>query len=224
VAFQLHGVVNDGQVERLRAAGALIEAVPVYRWGPSPDPAAVRRAIGAICGGSVDAAVFTSAPGAQALLDASDEMEQRTDLVAALSGDVLAAAVGPVTARPLIDAGLRPVVPDRGRLGALVRCVADDLTQLSARGVETRHGHLKLRGSAVVLDGDVIALSPGPLAVLRSLVRAQGRVMSRRELLTALPEASDEHAVEVTVARLRTALGRPDLIDTVMKRGYRLAV
>jgi uroporphyrinogen-III synthase len=31
------------------------------------------------------------------------------------------------------------------------------------------------------------------------------------------------HAVEVAIGRLRTALGDPRIIQTVMKRGYRLA-
>jgi uroporphyrinogen-III synthase len=39
-----------------------------------------------------------------------------------------------------------------------------------------------------------------------------------------LPGAEDVHAVEVTVNRLRTAVGRPELVRTVVRRGYRLAV
>lgn len=38
------------------------------------------------------------------------------------------------------------------------------------------------------------------------------------------PEDTDEHAVETAMARLRTALGVPRLIQTVVKRGYRLAL
>lgn len=224
VAFQLHGVVADPQVDRLRAAGAVVEAVPVYRWGPSPDPVAVRRAIDAICSKSVDAAVFTSAPGAQALLDAAREAERFEPLLAALKGDVLPAAVGPVTAGPLVAVGLTPLVPERGRLGALVRCVADELAQRSSSGIATRHGHVGVRGSAAVIDGQIVALSPAPLSVLRSLVRARGSVLSRKQLLTSLPGAADEHAVEVAVARLRSSLGRGDLVETVIKRGYRLDV
>lgn len=224
VAFQLHGVVDDPQVDRLRAAGAVVEAVPVYRWGPSPDPSAVRRAIEAICFRSVDAAVFTSAPGAQALLDAARYAGRTHDLLAALDGEVLAAAVGPVTAGPLVAAGLRPVMPDRGRLGALVRCVGDRLAERSNGGVVTKHGHVAVRGSAAVIDGQVVALSPAPLSVLRCLARANGRVLSRQELLGSLPGAGDEHAVEVAVARLRSSVDRPGLVETVVKRGYRLDV
>lgn len=224
VAFQLHGVVNDQQVDRLRSAGAAVEAVPVYRWGPSPDASAVRRGIEAICTRAADAAVFTSAPGAQALLDSAREAGRLPDLVAALNDDVLAGAVGPVTAAPLVAAGVRPLVPDRGRLGALVRCVADELCRRASGGLATRHGYLEVRGSAAIFSGDVITLSPAPISVLRSLVRARGKVLSRKELLGSLPGATDEHAVEVAVARLRSSMGTPGLIATVMKRGYRLDV
>ena len=41
----------------------------------------------------------------------------------------------------------------------------------------------------------------------------------------ALPgRGNDEHAVETAVARLRSALGDPRLVQTVVKRGYRLAL
>lgn len=92
----------------MRAAGALVEAVPVYRWGPTPNPAAVMRGIEAICARTCDAVVFTSAPGASALLDAATAAGRLEDLLDDLSTDVLAAGVGAVTAGPLRAAGLTP--------------------------------------------------------------------------------------------------------------------
>ena len=42
-------------------------------------------------------------------------------------------------------------------------------------------------------------------------------------MLAALPgESSDPHTAEVAVARLRDALGNPQLIKTVFRRGYRI--
>ncbi len=224
IAFQLHGVIDDDQVDRLRAAGARVHAVPVYRWGPSPNPAAVTRAIDAMCARTVDAVVFTSAPGAKALLDAADEAGRLADLVDALGGDVLPAAVGIVTAGPLQVLGVKPLMPDRARLGALVRCVADHLAAGGRAGLATDHGTVRVRGSAAVVGNDVIPLSPVLAVLLRALVRAEGAVVDRRSLLGELPDAGDEHAVEVAIGRLRAALGRPDLVQTVVKRGYRLAV
>ena len=48
--------------------------------------------------------------------------------------------------------------------------------------------------------------------------------MSRAVLTAALPRGADGHAVDMAVARLRTALGSPRYIETVIKRGYRLAL
>jgi len=87
-------------------------------------------------------------------------------------------------------------------------------------------GHqLLLHGDNVLLDGVEVRLSPAPLAVLHALAVNPGHVVSRRELLSCLPtgQASSEHAVEMAVARLRSALGTKT-IQTVVKRGYRLAV
>jgi uroporphyrinogen-III synthase len=37
-------------------------------------------------------------------------------------------------------------------------------------------------------------------------------------------DSRQDHALEAAVARLRTALGDPKIVVTVLKRGYRLAV
>lgn len=223
IAFQLHGVVADPEVDRLRGAGAVVDAVPVYRWGPAPDAAAVGRGIDAICARAADAVVFTSAPGARALLDAAHALGRTAELLDALcDGGVVAAAVGEVTAGPLRAAGIDPLVPDRARLGALVRCLADHLASSRSADLPTAHGRLQMRGRAAVLDGRVVALPPTQLAVLRALVDARGQVVDRPTLLAALPGATAEHAVEVAVARLRSTLGAPGLVETVVKRGYRV--
>jgi uroporphyrinogen-III synthase len=225
IVVQLHGLSDPALQDALRAVGASVRGLEVYRWGPAPDPLAVERVIGQICAGGVDAVVHTSAPGAQAMLDAAALNDQYDGLVAALrTGRVLNACVGPITAGPFVALGLEPLVPDRYRLGALIRIVTDRLTDDNARSIETAFGQLVIRGGAAVLDGVVLPLGPGPRAVLAALVAAGGDVVSRPDLLAVLPGAEDVHAVEVTVNRLRTAVGRPELVRTVVRRGYRLAV
>jgi uroporphyrinogen-III synthase len=47
----------------------------------------------------------------------------------------------------------------------------------------------------------------------------------RARLQNALPRSgANTHAVEMAVARVREAIGAPELIKTVVKRGYRLNV
>ncbi|WP_199184239.1 winged helix-turn-helix domain-containing protein [Cryobacterium sp. Y62] len=65
-------------------------------------------------------------------------------------------------------------------------------------------------------------LPPAALAILRALVRARGAVVSREDL--ALAGYFDDHAMEVSLSRLRQTLGVPGLVATVVKRGYRLNV
>jgi uroporphyrinogen-III synthase len=223
IALQLHGTTDSDLVARLVQGGAEVQQVPVYRWGPSPDPVAVQRAIEATCQRAVDAVIFTSAPGSQAFLDAARTLGRYDDLVDALRSDVVPAAVGSITAGPLTELGLDVLIPDRVRLGALVRSVAEHLSGSRVMVRPTVGGILELRGQLASLDGRPLTLSPAPLAMLRAIARRPGQVVDRTTLLAALPGAGDLHAVEVAIARLRAGLGCVGVVETVVKRGYRLA-
>jgi DNA-binding response OmpR family regulator len=73
--------------------------------------------------------------------------------------------------------------------------------------------------------GEPVALTPREIAVLGILLRAQGQIVSSEALLE---QAWDEHAdpfttsVRVIVSRLRSKLGEPAAIATVIGKGYRL--
>jgi uroporphyrinogen-III synthase len=220
IAVQLHGDPLPDLVAGLRAAGAEVLTVPVYRWVLPEDVGPVRRLVSTVVAGGVDAVTFTSAPAAASLLTVADELGLRNDLVTALTGRVLAVAVGPVTAGPLDAAGIQSVQPVRARLGALAREV---VARLPERDPVLRIGAhtLQVRGYAAVLDGRVVELAPGAMAVLRELVRSPGHVVPRADLIASLPGGGDGHAVEMAVTRLRAALGAP-VVETVVKRGYRL--
>ncbi|WP_446666681.1 uroporphyrinogen-III synthase [Flexivirga sp. B27] len=225
IAVQHHGSGADGLDDSFREAGADICSLVVYRWGPAPDPDAVRAAVHAVARRECDAVTFTAAPGAAAFLQAACDEGVLAPVVAALSdrAGVVAAAVGDLTAAPLRAEGIEPLVPDRFRMGALVRALVAELADRHALRIDTAAGELRVRGGAALLDGEVLALAPSGLAVLRALATAHGAVVPRHELLAALPgDSTDAHAVEVAVSRLRAAArGRP-LVTTVVKRGYRL--
>jgi uroporphyrinogen-III synthase len=81
-----------------------------------------------------------------------------------------------------------------------------------------------VRRTVALLNGHVLPLSPSSLEVLRLLANAAGGVVARGEVLAALPgDSCDPHAAEVAVARLRESAGDRRLVQTVVKRGYRLA-
>jgi uroporphyrinogen-III synthase len=227
IAVQLHGEPLPDFVDSLRCAGAEVVQIPVYRWTAPADPAPLDRLLDAVVAGQVDALTFTSAPAAASVLRAAGG---RVDaLLDALRYRVLVACVGPITAGPLQREGVPVIQPERARIGALARELS---VALPARAVRVRLGsaELELRGQAAVVDGELRPVPPAPMAVLRALAGSPGRVLSRPVLGSVLrrhsgrPDAVDLHAVETAIGRLRSALGTADLVETVVKRGYRLAV
>ncbi|WP_434812115.1 uroporphyrinogen-III synthase [Microbacterium sp. bgisy189] len=226
VAVQHHGSGADGLDELFHRHGADVVSLTVYRWGPPPDAGVVARSVASCAGGEVDAVLFTSAPGASEWLSAARETGALHDILDRVDqGRLLFAAVGPVTARPLRAVGIAPLMPDRGRLGALVRAVVTHFGSGHARSLSTTQGELELRSCGAVLDGEYLPLSRSGADLLAGLFAAGGGVVSRAALQDLLPGTSQNtHATEMAIARLREALGAPDLIKTVVKRGYRLDV
>ncbi|MGW3680333.1 uroporphyrinogen-III synthase [Streptomyces prasinus] len=224
IALQLHGEPLPGFVESLRAAGADVVGVPVYRWMPPEDITPVDRLLDAVVARTLDAVTFTSAPAAASLLSRAGERGLLDDVVAALGHDVVPACVGPVTALPLQARGIDTVQPERFRLGPLVQLLCRELPG-RARALPVAGHRVEIRGHAVVVDDELRPVPPAGMSLLRALARRPGWVVARADLLRALPGSGrDEHAVETAMARLRTALGAPRLIQTVVKRGYRLAL
>jgi len=88
--------------------------------------------------------------------------------------------------------------------------------------LDTRSGELRRAGSRVKLQDQ-------PLKVLTALLEQPGEVVTREELKRRIwPEDSFgdfDHAVNVAVAKLRTALGDsadvPRFVETLPRRGYR---
>src|SRR5690606_21245957 len=138
----------------------------------------------------------------------------------AATGELVLASVGPVTSAPLVAAGLPARHPDRWRLGAMVRELAIDFGAASA-AIPTPDGPLVMRAASAVLDGKVRDLTRTGLALLRALVVAGGKVLTREQLCEVLPgNGAGTHAVEAAINRLRESTGSPRLVRTVVKRGY----
>jgi uroporphyrinogen-III synthase len=190
VAIQLHGFTDEVQLRRLREVSRTVLTVTPYRWLRPSTPERLGRLIRAATQHQLDAVTFTSAP------------------------------VGPVTAEPLRSAGIEVAVPDRYRLGALIRLVTDELSAHHVRRFRTSDLLVEMRGRNVSLNGRSVTLGPNALALFSTLT-ASPTVVSRQELIDALPDDLDDHALEVAMSRLRRTLDAPGLITTVVKRGYR---
>lgn len=229
IAVQLHGEPLQDFIDTLRAAGAEVVEVPVYRWTGPADPVPLNRLLDALLAGQLDAMTFTSAPAAASVLRTAEEAGRLDEVLDVLRYHVLVVCVGPITARPLARVGVPVIQPARARIGALVRELAVALPARATR-VRVCGKVLELRGQAVLVDDELRPVPPAPMAVLRALAEDPGRVLSRRVLAGVLRKHSgredtvDVHAVETAVGRLRAALGASNMVTTVVKRGYCLAV
>ncbi|WP_283631741.1 uroporphyrinogen-III synthase [Mycolicibacterium poriferae] len=230
IAVQLHGATDDWDpfpefLDELRAAGAEVVPIRVYRWHPAPRNGDFDQLVAGIAEEKFDAVSFTSAPAVASVLMRAGEMGLEAEVLSALRGGVHAMCVGPVTARPLVRLGVPTSAPERMRLGALARHITDELPLLQSRTVRVAGHLLEIRGNCVLVDGAVKTMSPAAMATIRALALRPGTVVSRADLLRALPGSStDTHAMETAVLRLRTALGDKKMVATVVKRGYRLPV
>ncbi len=223
VVVQLHGYTDHHLLDRLREAGATVLAVEPYRWLADADLDALDQLIDTLALGALDMLTFTSAPAVDALLERARRIGRREDLLGALcTGEVAAAAVGPVTAGPLKGEGVPVLVPDRHRMGAMVKEVTDFLATQRSRVVATGAGPVELRGHAVLVNGEPVALTPGAMRILSRLAATPGQVVGRDSLLAELSPGTTAHALDVAISRLREALPDGRVVRTVPRRGHLL--
>lgn len=229
IAVQLHGAASEWEpnadiCDALAMAGAQVTKVPVYRWEQPEDHRPMDQLIAMIVSAEVDAVSFTSAPAVASMLQRAKALGCVSELADALREQVAAICVGPVTAAPLRRLGVPTTHPDRYRLGALARLITDEVPRRACRFTAGGH-HISVRSATVAVDGETRTVPPASMALLRRMMANPGWVVSREQLLAQLPGGGeDTHAVESAMARLRSALGAPRAIQTVVKRGYRLAI
>lgn len=224
VAIQLYGEDVPWAVERLRAAGADVVAVPVYRWTRAEDLAPARRLIEEAVAERLDVVTFTSAAAVRTFAALADETGALADLRRALSSTTLAACVGPVTAEAAARAGFeRRCAPARGRLGLLVRTLSDDLGP--------RHRHLRSGGHDVVVQGssvwagdDQVTLTDLERALLAVLAERPGATVSRLTLRRRVwAGRGGDSAIDSGLSRLRKTLAGVRLrVHVVPRRGWAL--
>ncbi len=175
VAVQLHGYTDVRQLERLRMSGATVLTVTPYRWVKPDGADRLPRLIEAACSGNLDVLTFTSAPAVDAMWSTAHEMGLYKQLVESLKTTVATAVVGPVTAQPLLDAGLHPLVPERFRMGALIRLVCEHLALNHVRRLDTASGSVELRGRSLRIDGEAVEMAPAPAAAAAGAARCRRR-------------------------------------------------
>ncbi|MCQ4616511.1 response regulator transcription factor [Corynebacterium sp. CCUG 18816] len=108
------------------------------------------------------------------------------------------------------------------RVKALLRRAAPEITSaLTCGDVILDRGTHQVRRS-----GASIALSPKEFAVLETLMRAQGHVISAEQLLEEAWDANADpfsNSIRVTISHLRRKLGQPWIVQTMPGAGYYVA-
>jgi uroporphyrinogen-III synthase len=216
--------------QALRAAGAVVVEVATHQFRPPPHVDVIRRLNDLVTRRHVDALVLAGPAATHNVLEQAVADHVLDDVLNALVDDVLAVCLGPLTAEPLIGKGVSVTTAAEPVPRSLAAAVAAELPRRAVK-VVVGGAAVEIRGHAVVVSGQLVPMQAGPMAVLRALATQPGRVLSAAEIRAIVPHSStvDDHAIEMAVSRLRGSLGRTDLagldlVQTVMKRGYRLAV
>jgi uroporphyrinogen-III synthase len=221
-------VQRDGgepwMAEEIAALGADVVDVPVYTWDLPEDLTPALRLLDAVCSGRVDAVTFTSSYAVQSAFDLATDPPA---LALAFDEQVLAVAVGPVTAATLRDHGVSRVVePSRARLGSMIHALAVELER-TVRTISLDGREWRWQGSLLIPDGapagtDAIALTRGEVRLLDVLVTRAPAVVAKTELVD---EGVDAHAAEAAVARLRAKLGPLGAgVHAIRRRGYSCSI
>jgi uroporphyrinogen-III synthase len=223
VALQLFGAASPGAVQALEEAGARVITVVVYHWTLPQDVGPAVRLVKASLDGRLEAVTFTSRPALDHLFAIACREGLDGALRSALNRDVVCCCVGPVTAAAARAQGVDgPIFPERGRLGLMVRRLAEVL--------HSRHRHLASSGPDVVIQGCTVragarrvTLTRRERAVLDVLARRPGAIVSRPLLLREVWAGDGGlHVVDITVGRLRHRLQPLGLGIWATRRGYRL--
>ncbi len=226
VAIQVDGDPHRSPADLLTEDGFDVVTIPVYRWSVPEDTGPAEALIRATIERRVDLVTFTARPAAENLRKIAVVMNSLDQLRDAFAGDVKSVCIGSVCAEGMAGLCDDPIIPDRFRLGAMITTITSELQKSDIR-FRLMDRDVVLRGSLVVVGGQELeAISVRERQVLRALIAAEGRVLSKADLLKTVWRGteSDTHVVEVTVGRLRRRLGPVGAgIETVFRRGYRVS-
>ncbi|MDO4916444.1 MAG: uroporphyrinogen-III synthase [Rothia sp. (in: high G+C Gram-positive bacteria)] len=132
VLIQQHGNPDQHLIRRLEARGAQVVQVRPNRWVAPEQPELVDQLVESLVAGQIDVLTFTAAPAVAALLERAQELQQFSALVEVLKRRTKVAVVGPVTAEPLRALGVSAIVPERFRMGAMVKAVLAEFEPMSS--------------------------------------------------------------------------------------------
>jgi uroporphyrinogen-III synthase len=130
IAVQEYGKPSAELIEGLRARGAHVTCVRVYRWEMPEDTAPLRDACARLAAGAVDVAMFTTSIQIAHLLRTAAEMGIEAEVRSAFSRLVVA-SIGPTTSEALEEHGIRAdFEPSHPKMGFLIQETAERAAEL----------------------------------------------------------------------------------------------
>lgn len=134
ITIQEYGRPNMEFVDALRAMGAEVSTVTIYRWDMPDDMAPLEEATRRIARRETDVVVFTTSIQLVHLLEVSQRMGLEADVREALRNDLAVASVGPIMDAALIEQGITPdIVPAHPKMGILLRAAAEQAASVVER-------------------------------------------------------------------------------------------
>ena len=124
IAIQEYGIANPELVAALEQRGAIVTAIPIYRWALPEDLTPLRSAIDKILAGAVDVALFTNGAQVDHLVRVAG-FDNRVDGLRQRLKQIAVGSVGPVCSEILRRFGIHPdIVPEHPKMGSLIAEVA----------------------------------------------------------------------------------------------------
>lgn len=133
VAVQEYGKSNEEFCEQLRKRGAVVIAVPVYRWALPDDIGPLIQSVRQTIDGRFDILMFTSAIQLTNVLDVANREGLEEQWIAA-AAECIVASIGPTSSDTLKEAGLHvDIQPEHPKMGHLVRETLQEAPELLRR-------------------------------------------------------------------------------------------
>jgi uroporphyrinogen-III synthase len=130
VAVQEYGTSSPSLLDGLRARGAVVTSVPIYRYALPENLEPLRRAIHAMGRGDIDVVLFTTATQVVHLLQVAEDLSMDKVLRRRFR-DMIVASIGPSTSEELREQGIAiDLEATHPKMGVLVRDAAEQAPAL----------------------------------------------------------------------------------------------
>jgi uroporphyrinogen-III synthase len=140
IAVHEYGVPNQELLDALKARGATVMRVPVYKWALPGDLRPLQHAVAAIAAGAIPVLLLTSGIQLAHLWQVVEMMGCEAKFRCGLAS-TLVASIGPTTSEELARRGLTPdLEASHPKLGFLVREAAEHTPAFLARQAAAPHG------------------------------------------------------------------------------------